>query len=93
MANETADNPLFSLPYLPPEPSRVSHTPHSHSLVLKDDNTLIYQRKFFLRTTKNRPRDPSKTCALDFKGEFPRSVDCSVSATIGIDRVISRIRG
>jgi hypothetical protein len=33
-----------------PEPSRVSRTPHSHSIVLRDGSALISQRKFFLGT-------------------------------------------
>jgi len=46
------------------------------------------KRKFFLRTTKNRPTDPSKICALEFKREFRRFGICSVSATIDDDRSI-----
>jgi hypothetical protein len=45
---------------------------------------LIWQCKFFLRTTKNRLANPSENCALDFKREFRRSATWSVSATIGI---------
>lgn len=30
---ELSHNPLFFLRYFPPEPSTVSHTPHSHSIV------------------------------------------------------------
>jgi len=33
-------------------------------------NALIFQRKFFRRTTKNRLTDPSEICALEFKEEF-----------------------
>ncbi len=33
MINELSRNSLFSLPYSPPEPARVSHIPHSHSIV------------------------------------------------------------
>lgn len=33
MINELFRNPLFFLLYFPPEPSTVSHTPHSHSIV------------------------------------------------------------
>jgi hypothetical protein len=52
---------------------------------LSDDNALIYQRNFFLHTTKNRLLDPSEIRALDFKGEFRRFEISSVSATIDID--------
>jgi hypothetical protein len=48
----------------------VSTTLHSHSIVLSDDNALIYQRNFFLRILKNRIPDPSEICALEIKGEF-----------------------
>jgi hypothetical protein len=61
---------------------------HSHSIVQNHDNALNFRRKFFPRTTKHRLLDPSENRALDFKGEFRRSVLCSVSATIGIDRSI-----
>ena len=33
MINERSRNSLFFLRYFPPEPSRVSDTPHSHSIV------------------------------------------------------------
>jgi hypothetical protein len=46
-----------------------------------------------MRTTKNRLSDPSKICALEFKGEFRRFEISLVSATIGIDRSILDIRG
>jgi hypothetical protein len=58
---------------------------HSHSIILGHGNALIFQRKLFLRTMKNRLPDPSKICALDFKKEFRRSAICSVSQTIDID--------
>jgi hypothetical protein len=57
-------------------------------MVLSDDIALIFHRKFFLRTAKNRLPDPSEIPALDFKEEFRRSAICSISATIGIDRSI-----
>jgi hypothetical protein len=41
---------------------------------------------------KNRLRDPSKICALEFKEEFRRFGICSVSATIDDDRPISAVR-
>ena len=63
---------------------------HSHSIVLSDDNALIYQRNFFLHTMKNRPPDPSKIWALDFKSGFRRSAIFSVPATIDINRSIFR---
>jgi hypothetical protein len=63
-------------------------SPHSHSMILDHGNALIFQRKFFLRTTKNHLPDPSESCALEFKEEFRRFRICSVSATIGIDRSI-----
>jgi hypothetical protein len=50
---------------------------------------LSCRRKFFLRATKNRLADPSENRALDFKHEFGRSVVCSVSAAIGINRPFS----
>jgi len=40
--------------------------PHSHSIILDHGNALIFQRKFFLRTTKYRLADPSEICALEF---------------------------
>jgi hypothetical protein len=43
---------------------------HSHSIVLGYRSALIWLRKFFLRTRKNRLPDPSEICALDFKREF-----------------------
>jgi hypothetical protein len=57
-------------------------------MILSYGNALIFQRKFFPRTAKNRLLDPSETCALDFKGEFRRSAICSVSTTIDVDRTI-----
>jgi hypothetical protein len=54
---------------------------------------LVFQRKFFLRTMKNRLPDPSEICALDFKGQFPRSAISSVSATIGINWSIFSLLG
>jgi hypothetical protein len=71
-------NPLISVPTLP----------HSHSIVLSDDNALDFQRKFFLPPTQNRLAVPSKICAPDFKRGFRRFAISSVSATIGIDRSI-----
>ncbi len=46
--NKTIGNPLFFLRYLPPKPSRVSQTPHSHSIVSDHRNALNYKPKFFL---------------------------------------------
>jgi len=54
----------------------------SHSIVLSDDNALIYQRNFFRYAAKNRLADPSKIRALEFKSEFRRFRICSVSGTI-----------
>jgi hypothetical protein len=68
-----------------------STPPHSHSIVLSDDNALIFQRKFFPRTMKNRLPSPSEIRAYDFKRQFRRFEICSVSATIGIDRSIFRV--
>jgi hypothetical protein len=65
-----------------------SPPPHSHSIVLSHDNALIFQRKFFPRTMKNRLPDPSEIRALEFKGEFRGFRIRSVSATIGINRLI-----
>lgn len=44
----------------------------THSMVLSHANALIFQRKFFLRISKNRIPDPSKIRALDFKRKFRR---------------------
>jgi hypothetical protein len=55
---------------------------------LSDDNALIFQRKFFPRTSKNRIPDPSEYRALEFKGEFRRFGCWSISTTIGINRSI-----
>jgi hypothetical protein len=92
MVNRPADRPLFFLRYSAPEPSRVSHTPHSHSIVLRHGNALNSWRKFFPRAPKHRSLDPSKNRALDFNGEFRRSAICWVSRTIDIDRSISAAR-
>jgi hypothetical protein len=56
----------------------------AHSIVLSDDNALIY-RRIFRRAAKNRLPGPFEIRALDFKQEFRRSAVSSVSATIGID--------
>jgi hypothetical protein len=45
--NKTVSSPLFFLRYSPPKPSRASHTPHSHSMVLSHNNALFYLRNFF----------------------------------------------
>jgi hypothetical protein len=86
--NQATDNSLVFLRYFPPEPSGVSLTPHSHSIVLSHDNALIFRRKIFLRATKNRLADPSKISALEFKGEFRRFGIWSISATISPDWAI-----
>ena len=65
---------------------------HSHSIVFSNHNPLIQQSKCFPRTLKNRLRDPSEIHAFDFKGKFQQSAIWSVSATIGIDRLIFHIR-
>jgi hypothetical protein len=72
------------------EYSRVSEAtlPHSHSIILSYGNALIFQRKFFLHSAKNRLCAPSEICALDFKREFRRFKISSVSTTIGIGRSI-----
>jgi hypothetical protein len=60
--------------------------PHSHSIILRHRNALIFRRKFFLGKDKDRLPDPSEICALDFKGKFRRFKICSVqrlSASIG----------
>ena len=62
--------------------------PHSQSIVLSDGNALIFQRKLFLRTRKNRLPRPSEICALDFKGGLRGLKICSVSPTIGTYRSI-----
>jgi hypothetical protein len=62
--------------------------PSSHSIVLSDGSALIFQRKFFQYTTKNRLADPSEISALEFKGESRRFRSRSVSRTIGINRSI-----
>src|SRR5579871_2852917 len=48
MVNELSRNPVFFLRYSPPKPFRISHTPHSHSILSARRNALIYKRKFFL---------------------------------------------
>jgi hypothetical protein len=68
--------------------STPQYAPHSHSIVLKDHNALIWQHKSLPPTTKNRLADPSEICALDFARQFPRFRICQVSATIGINRSI-----
>ncbi len=64
--NKTASNPRY--PRL--EPSRVSHTPHSHSIVLSHGSALNLQRKFFLDTIGDRRASPSIKSALDFSTEI-----------------------
>jgi hypothetical protein len=56
-------------------------------------NALIFQRKCFLHTTKNRLPDPSGICALEFKRKFRRFRIWSVPATIGIGWWIFRVLG
>lgn len=55
MVNEPSRNPLFFLRYSPPERSRVSHTAHSHSMILNHGNALISRCNFFLMTVETRP--------------------------------------
>jgi hypothetical protein len=59
--------------------------PHSHSIVFNHGNALIFQRKFLPSTAKNRRIDPSKICALEFKGNFRGFGICSFSPIIEID--------
>jgi hypothetical protein len=74
---------------------KLLHSPprHSHSMVLSDDNTLIYQLKFFPATARTDSPTRQKFCALDFKKGIStisvlfgfsdyrrRSVDFSISA-------------
>jgi hypothetical protein len=74
---------------IPHYPKLAHSTPgHSHSMISKHRNALSFQRKFFLHIAKNRPTDPSKICALEFKSEFRRSAIFSVPATIDINRSI-----
>ena len=68
--NKTASNPLFFPRYPRLEPSRVSHTPHSHSIVLSHGSALNLQRKFFLDTIGDRRASPSIKSALDFSTEI-----------------------
>jgi hypothetical protein len=51
-------------------------------------NALIYLRKFFPCTMKNRLPDPSEIFILEFKGKFRRFGIGTVSATIGIDWLV-----
>jgi hypothetical protein len=60
---------------------------------LSHGNALIFQCKFFLRTTKNRLTDPSEIRALEFKGKFRRFGNLSVSTTIATDWTIFRFPG
>jgi hypothetical protein len=85
MINELSRNPLIFPMLFASSALRSIPAPHSHSIVLSHVNALIFQRKFFLRRAKHRLPDPSKICALDFKGEFRRSAFRSVSGTIDID--------
>jgi hypothetical protein len=57
----------------------------AHSMVFSRGNALIFKRKPFLRTTKDRLADPSEICVLDFKGEFRRFGNPSVPTTIAND--------
>jgi hypothetical protein len=61
---------------------------HSHSIIPSHGNVLNFQRKFFLRSLEHCAPDPSKIWGLEFKGEFCQFRNCSVSATIAIDRSI-----
>jgi hypothetical protein len=42
--------------------------------------------EIFSALAEEPSRHPSENCALDFKGEFPQSAICPISATIGINR-------
>jgi len=53
-------------------------------MIFNNHNPLIQRAKYFPHSPKNRPPDPSKIHALDFKGEFRQSAIGSVPATIGI---------
>jgi hypothetical protein len=86
-ATITTNMPFANRPSLQPFATPL----YSHSIVLSDGSALIFQRKFFQHARKNRLPDPSEICALDFKRHFRRSVICSVSATIGIDRSIFEV--
>jgi hypothetical protein len=68
-------------------------SPHSHSIVFSHRNALIFQRKSFLHTTKNRFADPSKIRAVDFKSRFQGSANSSITTAIDIDRSIFRNLG
>ena len=59
------------------------------SIVLIECNELIFLRKNFLRPENFRRSSRQMRVAFDFKEEFCRSGNFSLSGTIGIDRVIS----
>lgn len=61
---------------------------YAHSMVLRDHNRQLYQRKTSRPSAKTRFSDPSEIRAFDFKGEFRRSAIYPVSTTIGINRPI-----
>jgi len=68
---------------IPHYPKLVHSTPrHSHSIVLSDNNALIFQRKFFMARGITASLTLQKFCALDFKREFPRFSNLPVPATI-----------
>jgi hypothetical protein len=60
---------------------------HSHSIVLSDDNALIFHSIFSAHGKEPAP-NPSKIRALEFKGEFRRFGNYSVSRTIDDNRSI-----
>src|SRR5215472_12698850 len=62
---------------------------HSHSILSKHRNALIFQRKFFSDAARNPNNEPSKFFAYDFKGKFARFGFCAVLRTIDNDWSIS----
>jgi hypothetical protein len=70
MINELSRNPIFSLRYFPPAPSRISPTPHSHSIVLSYGNTLMFQRNFFFTRQRTDSAIRQKIGLLNSKANF-----------------------
>jgi hypothetical protein len=61
---------------------------YTHSIVLSHGNALIWRRKFFLHTAKDRLPGPSEICAFDSKRKFWRFEKTLVSMTISNNRAI-----
>jgi hypothetical protein len=75
---------------IPHHPKFPHSTPrHSHSIVFVECNALICLRKNFLRVENFRRLNRQMHTAFDFKEEFGRPENSSLSGTIDINQVAS----